>query len=348
MSEEVLAHACEPFYTTKEPGKGSGLGLAQVYGLARQSRGGLRIKSAAGQGYDSRGISATQLRAGGGVTRGYGTANIPRLFGSRATVLVVDDQEDVREVTVAHLEALGYQVIQAASGRTALDLLGGTCAGIELVMADYACRGCPGSSWPGQCAPRARSAGHHCHRLCGYHRLRRSAPKPPVLLKKPYRMNELGATVEYALQRRGCRRKLSSVVRPRLRRRDADGAPSLCLSGLADNLSAAQGAAGAHPGLILEPLRHVAGSPISPPSSVRWPTDPKMEALREAWFDAPDVEAQTEDLPRHYAAEPWAATCVGRLTGVSMDASVAKAAFIRSTSMSDISSKLIRNCAPSH
>jgi CheY-like chemotaxis protein len=59
-------------------------------------------------------------------------------------VLVVDDQEDVREVTVAHLEALGYQVIQAASGRAALDLLGGNCPGIELVMADYAMPGMSG------------------------------------------------------------------------------------------------------------------------------------------------------------------------------------------------------------
>jgi signal transduction histidine kinase len=48
MGEEVLARACEPFYTTKAPGKGTGLGLAQVYGSVRQSRGGLRIESAIG------------------------------------------------------------------------------------------------------------------------------------------------------------------------------------------------------------------------------------------------------------------------------------------------------------
>jgi PAS domain S-box-containing protein len=153
MSEEVLAHACEPFYTTKEPGKGSGLGLAQVYGLARQSRGGLRIKSAAGQGTTVE-VYLPRSFAQGEVVTELWDGEHPRALGSRATVLVVDDQEDVREVTVAHLEALGYQVIQAASGRTALDLLGGTCAGIELVMADYAMPG-TGSSWPGQCATRA-------------------------------------------------------------------------------------------------------------------------------------------------------------------------------------------------
>ena len=50
MTPEVLARACEPFFTTKEPGKGSGLGLAQVYGVARQSGGGMRVKSAVGKG----------------------------------------------------------------------------------------------------------------------------------------------------------------------------------------------------------------------------------------------------------------------------------------------------------
>jgi hypothetical protein len=108
MSEEVLARACEPFYTTKEPGKGSGLGLAQVYGLARQSGGGLRIKSAVGQGTTVEVYLPRSLVQGAAVTGGW-DSEPPRAFGGRATVLVVDDQEDVREVTVAHLEALGIK-----------------------------------------------------------------------------------------------------------------------------------------------------------------------------------------------------------------------------------------------
>jgi PAS domain S-box-containing protein len=206
MGEEVLARACEPFYTTKEPGKGSGLGLAQVYGLARQSGGGLQIKSAVGQGTTvevylprsfAQGEAATELWDG----------ERPRALGSRATVLVVDDQEDVREVTVAHLEALGYQVVQAACGRTALDLLGRNCAGIEVVMADYAMPGMSGIELAQ--AVRATCPDLPVIIVTGYvdttgldGRLENAA-----LLKKPYRMNELGATVEYALQGRGCRRK---------------------------------------------------------------------------------------------------------------------------------------------
>ena len=95
----------------------------------------------------------------------------------------------MREVTVAHLEALGYQVIQAASGRTALDLLGGTWPGIELVMADYAMPGMSGIEL-------ARAVRATCPDLpviivTGYvdttgfdGRLENA-----VLLKKPYRMN---------------------------------------------------------------------------------------------------------------------------------------------------------------
>jgi K+-sensing histidine kinase KdpD len=96
MSEDVLARACEPFYTTKEPGKGSGLGLAQVYGLARQSSGGLRINSAMGQGTTVE-VYLPRSFAQGEVETELWDREGPRAPGSRATVLVVDDQEDVRE-----------------------------------------------------------------------------------------------------------------------------------------------------------------------------------------------------------------------------------------------------------
>jgi CheY-like chemotaxis protein len=213
MGEEVLARACEPFYTTKEPGKGSGLGLAQVHDVARQSGGGLRIRSALGQGttvevYLPRSFAlgeATEAR----------DSEAPCAFGSGASVLVVDDQEDVREVTVAHLEALGYQVIQAASGRTALDLLGGNCAGIELVVADYAMPGMSGIELAR--AARAKYADLPVIIVTGYAdttgfdgRLENAA-----LLKKPYRMKELGATVEQVLRPRRYRAKPSSVIRLR-------------------------------------------------------------------------------------------------------------------------------------
>ena len=223
MSREMLAHACEPFYTTKAPGKGSGLGLAQVYGVAQQSGGGLRIKSAVGQGttvevYLPRSLAqaqaATEWRDGKRL----------RALGSRAMVLVVDEQEDVREVIAAHLDALGYQVVQAASGRAALDLLGGNGAGIDVLITDYAMPGMSGIELAE--AVRATHPDLPVIIATGYvdttgfgERIENA-----VLLKKPYRINELRAAVEYALRRQSRRGKPSSVVP--LRRRTTPSPPS--------------------------------------------------------------------------------------------------------------------------
>jgi PAS domain S-box-containing protein len=211
MGEEVLARACEPFFTTKGPDRGSGLGLAQVYGVAQQSGGGVRIKSAVGQGttvevYLPRSLAqaeaATEWRDG----------KRSQTIGSRATVLVIDEQEDVREVIAAHLDALGYQVIQAASGQAALDLLNGHRTGIDVLIADYAMPGMSGIELAE--AVRATHPDLPVIIATGYADTTSfdSRIENAALLKKPYRMNELGAAVEYALRRRGRRGKPSSVV----------------------------------------------------------------------------------------------------------------------------------------
>ena len=210
MSEEVLARACEPFYTTKEPGKGTGLGLAQVYGLARQSGGGLRIESAVGQGTTVEVYLPRSLAQAEAATESW-DGRCQRPLDSRATLLVVDDQEDVREVTVAHLEALGYQVIQAASGRTALDLLRGDCPGIDVLIADYAMPTMSGVELAR--AVRAKCPDLPVIIVTGYVAASGlDGIENATLLKKPYRMNELGTTVESALRRRNRRGRPSSVA----------------------------------------------------------------------------------------------------------------------------------------
>jgi PAS domain S-box-containing protein len=212
MSAEVLARACEPFFTTKEPGKGSGLGLAQVYGLARQSGGSLRIDSAVGKGttvalYLPRSREAAQpareLRSDSRTAAGR----------RRARILVVDDHEEVREVIAAHLDALGYQSVQAATGRTALAILGGNCAAFDLLIADYAMPEMSGIEL-------ARAVRELCPDLpavivTGYADIARLEGQSDraILLHKPFRMNELGATVERALREAADRGTAGNVVR---------------------------------------------------------------------------------------------------------------------------------------
>lgn len=200
MSPEVLARACEPFYTTKELGKGSGLGLAQVYGVARQSGGGLALKSVVGKGTT---VELHLPRSLDNVVLGSearADSDAPATQG-RARVLVVDDHDEVREVIVAYLDALGYQAMQARSGQTALDSLDSSCDSVDLLIADYAMPEMSGIEL-------LQAARRKCPDLpviivTGYADAAGiDACIDAVLLKKPFRMNELGSTLGAALSRR--------------------------------------------------------------------------------------------------------------------------------------------------
>ncbi len=113
MSSETLARAVEPFFTTKPVGKGTGLGLSQAYGLAQQSKGDLVLRSVLGEGTQV----AFYLPALGD---GQPAASVP-VTAEKA--LVVDDQDDVREMAVVLFGTLGYQVISARNGIEALEAL---------------------------------------------------------------------------------------------------------------------------------------------------------------------------------------------------------------------------------
>jgi len=215
MSPEVLARACEPFFTTKEPGKGSGLGLAQVYGLAQQSGGGMRITSAVGKGttvavYLPRSLAEPQKSAD--ARNMAGRAGLSR----RARVLVVDDNEDVREVIVAYLDSLGYQSLQAANGADALELLAAAGSGIDVMLADYAMPGMSG-------ADLARRVSRKWPQLpviviTGYADTAEfdGQLEDAVLLRKPFGINDLGAAIEHAVQAHAAARPANIVsLRPR-------------------------------------------------------------------------------------------------------------------------------------
>ena len=121
MTDEVLARAFEPFFTTKDVGKGSGLGLSQVFGLAKQSGGGVSIDTEVGRGTTIRIFLPRAAHAPICEAETGGDALAARDAG--LVVLVVDDDEAVRHVTAGLLADLGYQVVEADSGLAALDAL---------------------------------------------------------------------------------------------------------------------------------------------------------------------------------------------------------------------------------
>jgi signal transduction histidine kinase len=138
IAPEHLEKVLEPFFTTKEAGKGSGLGLPMVYGFARQSNGALRIESEAGQGTRAelwlpRAVTTPQKKA-------RSSEDAPRLMKPvrELRILLVDDHAEVRSTTAAVLEELGHEVIEAENGKEALTALQNGAAGCDILVSDYA------------------------------------------------------------------------------------------------------------------------------------------------------------------------------------------------------------------
>lgn len=137
IPDDVLLHVFEPFYTTKEPGKGSGLGLAQVFGFAKQSGGGVRIETRLDQGTA---VKVFLPRAGGDNADHHAdTVDASKRLQAtkRFRVLVVDDEKAVLRSMVRMLDVLGYATVSAESGSEALRMLASNQE-IDLVLADFA------------------------------------------------------------------------------------------------------------------------------------------------------------------------------------------------------------------
>ena len=142
MTDAVRARVFEPFFTTKEVGKGSGLGLSQVFGLAKQSGGGVAIETAVGRGTT---IKVFLPRASGApAQRGGEAETAPTAHDDHLVVLVVDDDDAVREVTAGLLTDLGYNVVEAGSGGAALDMIE-RHGEISAVVLDFAMPGMNGA-----------------------------------------------------------------------------------------------------------------------------------------------------------------------------------------------------------
>ncbi len=135
MSPEVCVRAIEPFFTTKEVGSGTGLGLSMVYGFMKQIGGHARLYSEVGRGtrvslffprhHTDVAVEAREARE----------ADVSAPRGRGETILVVEDDPDVRLITVSRLESLGYRVRIAVDGRTALEAVRAN-ADIRLALVD--------------------------------------------------------------------------------------------------------------------------------------------------------------------------------------------------------------------
>lgn len=203
MAPEVLGQALDPFFTTKEVGKGTGLGLPMVFGIAQGHQGYLTIDTSAGQG-TTVGLYLPRLTgrapvAGEGTPFEAGQVLEPASVAGRA-ILVIDDEPAVLDVVRRFLEIAGHRVLGAASGAEALELLGNGRP-VDLVILDLM-------------MPREDAAAT-------FGQLRQRRPAVPVLLctglpqegrapellragaagilRKPFRMTELWYAVSQAL-----------------------------------------------------------------------------------------------------------------------------------------------------
>ena len=131
MTSEVTEHLFEPFYTTKEPGKGTGLGLAQVYGIVKQHEGFIDVETAEGQGST---FTIFLPLVDEGVDREEQEREAPPVQGQGETILVVEDADQLREGIQAGLQSLGYRVVAAGNGVQALDAV--VRQDVDLVITD--------------------------------------------------------------------------------------------------------------------------------------------------------------------------------------------------------------------
>ena len=133
MSAETKAHIFEPFFTTKEVGKGTGLGLATVYGVVKQSGGFVWVESASGEGTT---FEIYLPKATGTTTRLEAEEKPAAIARGHETILVVEDEVDVRELACEFLRVTGYSVLQARNGVEALEMIRRHSGKIDLVLSD--------------------------------------------------------------------------------------------------------------------------------------------------------------------------------------------------------------------
>jgi PAS domain S-box-containing protein len=189
IPHDLLPRVVEPFFTTKGPDKGTGLGLSQVYGFARRSDGTVAIDSEPGRGTT---VTVYLPRSHAAVAAPSPRDDGQYIAAERQTVLVVEDNADVRNVAVSLLKELGYRTIEAETASAALDVLAAGKS-VRLVFSDVVL--------PGQIdgLALARTVRTKYPRIpivltTGYTKVFDTDPEFPVL-RKPYQMAALGRII---------------------------------------------------------------------------------------------------------------------------------------------------------
>ncbi len=133
MDENVKSHIFEPFFTTKEAGHGTGLGLSTVYGIVKQSGGNIFVYSEPGKGTTFKLYFPRVAKKAEALLPPH---EEPELPGGSETILVVEDDEPLRELAATLLQEAGYRVIEAKDAETALDILKASEPGVDLLLTD--------------------------------------------------------------------------------------------------------------------------------------------------------------------------------------------------------------------
>jgi CheY-like chemotaxis protein len=190
---EIVAKVFEPFFTTKAAEKGTGLGLSQVYGFARRSGGTVAIASEVGRGTT---VSLYLPRSHGQVERPPSEDGDQRLAAGEETLLVVEDNEDVRAVAVSLLDQLGYRTVAVESASAALARLAAN-EFPDLIFTDVVLPG----EMDGLALARTVKERHPeipTVLTTGYAKIFDSDPEFPVL-RKPYQIATLARVIRAAL-----------------------------------------------------------------------------------------------------------------------------------------------------
>ncbi|MEJ5330739.1 MAG: PAS domain S-box protein [Desulfobaccales bacterium] len=196
MDQETMRHLFEPFFTTKEPGQGSGLGLASAHRIIKNHRGAIRVHSTPGKGS----LFEILLPASAAKAQVLPTPEMEIITG-RGTILVVDDEPLLRKVAAKLLQKLGYQVLEAPDGESAIALFREKGAQIDLVLLDMIMPGMDGH----QTLERLRALNPTipvlmCSGYSEEENLR--LPAGVSFLPKPYPLETLSQQVSAALRRR--------------------------------------------------------------------------------------------------------------------------------------------------